>query len=71
MSCFKLFVVNEDSPDPRKWSCWSEPAIVIASDIDAARMMVNGLATGPACEIPMDRAVILMQKSEPNIGEDL
>jgi len=64
----KLFVVGEESSDPKKWSIWSEYALVIAESANEAEKMVKG---SPATEIPIEKPVILVQMTEPNWGEDL
>lgn len=67
----KLFVVREDSPDPDKWSGWSEWSIVVAEDEADARAVVGEDPTTPVCEIPMNRRLHLVTMSEPRMGEDL
>lgn len=64
----KLYVVGESTPDPGTWSIWSEPSIVVASDIEEARQLGG---SGEACEIPMDKAQVLMSMPEPAWGEDV
>ena len=51
----KLFVVGEDSPDPKTWSRWGRQSIVIAADAKDA-LKVAGVPPGqPVAEIPMDK----------------
>lgn len=66
----KLYVVGESSPDPDKWSCWHEPALVIANGEDHAFSLL-GVEKGPICEVPLDKGVVLMQMPEPSMGRDL
>jgi hypothetical protein len=64
----KLFVVGEDSPDPRKWSGWSGWSLVIAADEAQAISLADGV--GPATAIPMDAPLYIMSAPEP-WGEDV
>ena len=68
----KLFVVGESSPDPEKWSIWSEWSLVIAADEDQAKEMAGaGGASQDVCEIPMDKPLYIVKMSEPNHGDDI
>ena len=64
----KLFVVGETSPDPEKWSIWSEYALVLAESSAEAEKMTNN---SPATEIPLDKPLYLVQITEPSWGDDV
>lgn len=66
----KLFVVGESSPDPEKWSIWSEWALVVAESEDAARKM-DGRDEKAVTEVPMDKPLYLVKMPEPAWGDDL
>ncbi len=67
----KLYVVRESTPDPDKWSMWSEWSLVIAADETQARQLTDEGPHTPACEIPLSKAMHLVTMSEPNHGEDI
>jgi hypothetical protein len=64
----KLYVVGESTPDPEKWSMWSEYALVIASSEEEARKLAGKDAV--VQEIPMDKPLFLVGMTAPNWGED-
>lgn len=66
----KLYVVGEDTPDPKNWSIWSEWELVIAPDAATALTMATS-PTGKFCEIPMDKPLHLVAMSEPAWGDDI
>lgn len=66
----RLFVVGESSPDPDKWSIWSEWSLVIAEDADGARKIAEE-PNSDVCEIPMDKPLRLVTMTEPNWGENI
>lgn len=66
----KLFVIGEDTPDPDKWSIWSGWRLVLAPDLEAALALVDR-ASEIACEIPMDKPLVLAAMQEPNWQDDL
>ena len=73
----KLWVVGEDTPDPKKWSIWSEYVLVIAADEAEARRIAECDPTESVykmesvCEIPMDKPLCLVRMAEPSWGDDI
>jgi len=63
----KLFVCGELHPHPEDWSIWSEWALVIAEDEEAAIKLSGRLS---ATEIPMDKALYLHGTTQPDWGDD-
>lgn len=66
----KLYVVGENTPDPEKWSIWSEYALVLADSPEQAQELSDRKGE-PVCEIPTDKPLYLVGITEPNWGEDL
>jgi hypothetical protein len=71
----KLYVVGESTPEPAKWSIWSEWSLVLAgSPEDALRVAgdAKGYTTNrEVCEIPMDKPMHLVTMPEPSWGDDI
>ena len=67
----KLYVVNEKHSDPAKWSAWSEWSLVIAENEQQARELAGEAPEAPVCEVPLDRATLLVAMTEPNWGDDI
>lgn len=66
----KIWVVGENTPNPKKWSIWSEVGIIIAETKEDA-LRLDGRGNSQACEIPMNEEQVLIQLHEPDFGEDL
>lgn len=66
----KLFVVGSSSPDPEKWDCWDEVALVIASNAEEAAKLACRSGYSVA-EVSFEKAKVLVVMPEPNIGEDI
>lgn len=65
----KLYVCGETSPDPEKWSIWSEYALVLAASPEEAAKLSERT---PVTEIPLDKPLYLVGMTEPtNWGDDL
>jgi hypothetical protein len=69
-NAFKLFVVGEHSRNPEDWSAWSELSLVIATTAEEA-VKLSGGWNGPATEIPLDSAKLLVTMPEPHHGVDI
>ena len=67
----KLFVIGSKSPNPEYWSRWDEVALVIADTVEEAKELTSKGNFEESCEIPLDKAQLLIQMTEPNMGEDL
>ena len=63
----KLYVFNETSPKPSKWSNGSHPVLVLAESLEKAKAMGKGSynAYGDPIEVCMDESAFVADVDEP------